>query len=140
MVKTCYYTTEFVLKKLGLQKESKSDTERESEYYFKMLQSELLSLDFEHTIQNVRRNRNHSHTTRKPLYSFFFSTSHTPQKVDLYKLVLNLLENFIMTFVYGKPSERKKHFYKVCGVCYVSFDCCSESALSTLNEAIRDIW
>ena len=139
MVKTCYYTTEFVLKKLGLQKESKSDTERESEYYFKMLQSELLSLDFEHTIQNVRRNRNHSHT-RKPLYSFFFSTSHTPQKVDLYKLVLNLLENFIMTFVYGKPSERKKHFYKVGGVCYVSFDCCSESALSTLNEAIRDIW
>ena len=114
IVKAVFYTTEFVLKNLGLQRQKKPIEETESEDYSLMIQSELLGFDFEKVIKTERLKKSaKTEDESLKLYSYFFSGSSTPGKSDLLDFITKLLENFINTFLLGRPTDRHKHFFKV---------------------------
>jgi len=113
IVKTCYYTTVFILKKLCLQKED-VDCKPKTEDRWKRKQEELLNLDIAHTLKCIDKSKDSQRSEkRRPLYSYFFSTTQSPSPDNLQDLIVRLIENFMTTYLNGRPTDRMKHFFKV---------------------------
>ena len=97
-MKGAFYTTNFVLRLLQMDRVTLSS--------LRSTENELEATSYPGEISS-------KDTSENSLYSYFFSSQSVPQSKDLYELIMRLLINFVNTFLYGRPTNAEKHFYKV---------------------------